>query len=236
MTNYKSAIVTGGTGTLGTAISQYLLANQYRLVIPCFFDAEIKLFERTIGKQMANVSLIQTDLTKVADVDQLVSHTLGTYGKIDVLANAIGGFLGGIPTAEMDLDKWEFMLNLNLKSVFLCCRSVLPNMIQRQSGKIVNVSARAGLTGIAEMSAYSTAKAGVRILTESIAEEVKDKGINVNAIMPSIIDTPQNRQAMPDEDHSLWVKPYQIAQVVGFLVSEQARIINGATIPVYGRA
>ena len=236
MTNYKSAIVTGGTGTLGTAISQYLLANQYRLVIPCFFDAEIKLFERTIGKQMANVSLIQTDLTKVADVDQLVSHTLGTYGKIDVLANAIGGFLGGIPTAEMDLDKWEFMLNLNLKSVFLCCRSVLPNMIQRQSGKIVNVSARAGLTGIAEMSAYSTAKAGVRILTESIAEEVKDKGINVNAIMPSIIDTPQNRQAMPDEDHSLWVKPYQIAQVVGFLVSEQARIINGATIPVYGKA
>ena len=236
MTNYKSAIVTGGTGTLGTAISQYLLANQYRLVIPCFFDAEIKLFERTIGKQMANVSLIQTDLTKVADVDQLVSHTLETYGKIDVLANAIGGFLGGIPTAEMDLDKWEFMLNLNLKSVFLCCRSVLPNMIQRQSGKIVNVSARAGLTGIAEMSAYSTAKAGVRILTESIAEEVKDKGINVNAIMPSIIDTPPNRQAMPDEDHSLWVKPYQIAQVVGFLVSEQARIINGATIPVYGRA
>ena len=119
MTNYKSAIVTGGTGTLGTAISQYLLANQYRLVIPCFFDAEIKLFEETIGKQMTNVSLIQTDLTKVADVDQLVSHTLGTYGKIDVLANAIGGFLGGIPTAEMDLDKWEFMLNLNLKSVYV---------------------------------------------------------------------------------------------------------------------
>ena len=86
------------------------------------------------------------------------------------------------------------------------------------------------------MSAYSTAKAGVRILTESIAEEVKDKKINVNAIMPSIIDTPTNRQAMPNEDHSLWVKPHQIAQVIGFLISEQASIINGATIPVYGRA
>ena len=109
-------------------------------------------------------------------------------------------------------------------------------MMVRQYGKIINVSARAGLKGIAGMSAYSTAKAGVRILTESIAEEVKDKKINVNAIMPSIIDTPTNRQAMPNEDHSLWVKPHQIAQVVGFLISEQASIINGATIPVYGRA
>jgi len=109
-------------------------------------------------------------------------------------------------------------------------------MTQRQSGKIVNVSARAGLNGIAGLSAYSTSKAGVRILTESIAEEVKNDGVNVNAIMPSIIDTPPNRQAMPNEDHSLWVDPHEIAKVTGFLISDAAKIINGAAIPVYGQA
>ncbi|MAJ73136.1 hypothetical protein CMK13_09030 [Candidatus Poribacteria bacterium] len=236
MTNYKSAIVTGGTGTLGTAICQYLLSNQYRLIVPSFLEDEIELFERNIGNRMVDVSLAPTDLTKADEVDKLAEMALEKFGKVDVLANIAGGFLSGNLTAEMKLDEWEFMMDLNLKSVFLCCRSVLSHMMERQYGKIINVSARAGLKGIAGMSAYSTAKAGVRILTESIAEEVKDKKINVNAIMPSIIDTPTNRQAMPNEDHSLWVKPHQIAQVVGFLISEQASIINGATIPVYGRA
>ncbi len=236
MANYKSAIVTGGTGVLGTAICQYLLSNQYRLIVPSFIEDEIELFERKIGNKMTDVSLVSTDLTKADEVDKLTETALEKFGKIDLLANIAGGFVGGNLTAEMTLDEWEFMMNLNLKSVFLCCRSVLFHMMERQYGKIINVSARAGLKGTAGMSAYSTAKAGVRILTESIAEEVKDKKINVNAIMPSIIDTPTNRQAMPNEDHSLWVKPDQIAQVVGFLISEQASIINGATVPVYGRA
>jgi NAD(P)-dependent dehydrogenase (short-subunit alcohol dehydrogenase family) len=236
MANYKSAIVTGGTGALGTAICQYLLSNQYRLIVPSFIEDEIELFKRKIGNKMTDVSLVSTDLTKADEVDKLTETALEKFGKIDLLANIAGGFVGGNLTAEMTLDEWEFMMNLNLKSVFLCCRSVLFHMMERQYGKIINVSARAGLKGTAGMSAYSTAKAGVRILTESIAEEVKDKKINVNAIMPSIIDTPTNRQAMPNEDHSLWVKPDQIAQVVGFLISEQASIINGATVPVYGRA
>ena len=234
--NDKILIVTGGTGVLGTAICQYLLSNQYRLIVPSFIEDEIELFERKIGNKMTDVSLVSTDLTKADEVDKLTETALEKFGKIDLLANIAGGFVGGNLTAEMTLDEWEFMMNLNLKSVFLCCRSVLFHMMERQYGKIINVSARAGLKGTAGMSAYSTAKAGVRILTESIAEEVKDKKINVNAIMPSIIDTPTNRQAMPNEDHSLWVKPHQIAQVVGFLISEQASIINGATVPVYGRA
>ncbi len=185
---------------------------------------------------MSVVSAASRAEEKADEVDKLAEMALEKFGKVDLLANIAGGFIGGNLTAEMKLDEWEFMMDLNLKSVFLCCRSVLSHMMERQYGKIINVSARAGLKGIAGMSAYSTAKAGVRILTESIAEEVKDKKINVNAIMPSIIDTPTNRQAMPNEDHSLWVKPHQIAQVVGFLISEQASIINGATIPVYGRA
>ena len=116
------------------------------------------------------------------------------------------------------------------------CKAVLPHMIERGCGKIVNVSARAGLAGTAGMSAYCVSKGGVRTLTESIAEEVKDKGININAIMPSIIDTQANRQSMPKADFSKWVSPHQIAKVVRFLVSEDAQIINGAAIPVYGQA
>ena len=167
-----------------------------------------------MGNQIGSVSLIRTNITQAEDVNQLITQTLEQFGQIDVLANIAGGFLGGIPTSDLELEKWDLMMDLNLKSVFLCCTAVLPHMIQRQSGKIVNVSARAGLNGIAGLSAYSTSKAGVRILTESIAEEVKNDGINVNAIMPSIIDTPPNCQAMP----------------------EAAKIINGAAIPVYGRA
>ena len=109
-------------------------------------------------------------------------------------------------------------------------------MTERKYGKIVNVSARAGLSGIGGLSAYCVSKGGVRLLTESIAEEVKDLGVNVNAIMPSIINTSANRKAMPDKDHSRWVSPSEIAKVVCFLTSDDAAIINGAAIPVYGRA
>jgi len=235
-TNQKVAIVTGGTGTLGTAICQFLLAGEYQLAIPYIFEHEITPFQLAVGNQIGSVSLIRTNITQAEDVNQLITQTLEQFGQIDVLANIAGGFLGGIPTSDLELEKWDWMMDLNLKSVFLCCKAVLPHMIQRQSGKIVNVSARAGLNGIAGLSAYSTSKAGVRILTESIAEEVKNDGVNVNAIMPSIIDTLPNRQAMPDEDHNLWVDPHEIAKVVGFLISEAAKIINGAAIPVYGRA
>ena len=132
MTNYKSAIVTGGTGTLGTAICQYLLSNQYRLIVPSFLEDEIELFERNIGNRMVDVSLAPTDLTKADEVDKLAEMALEKFGKVDVLANIAGGFLSGNLTAEMKLDEWEFMMDLNLKSVFLCCRSVLSHMMERQ--------------------------------------------------------------------------------------------------------
>jgi NAD(P)-dependent dehydrogenase (short-subunit alcohol dehydrogenase family) len=128
------------------------------------------------------------------------------------------------------------MMNINLKSTFLCSKAVLPQMIKQNYGKIINISSRPALKGSAGVGAYAASKAGVLNLTETIAEEVKDYDINVNAILPSTIDTPANRKAMPDADFSKWVKPEEIARVIIFLSSDESKPISGAGIPVYGKA
>ena len=236
MAEKRCAIVTGGTGALGTVVTESLLEEGFHVAVPYTSNRNIEPFERQIGSLKTQVTLVPADLTVEDEVQNLVQTTLDKFGQIDVLVNTIGGFVGGIPVAEMAEERWDFMMNLNLKSIFLCCKAVLPHMIERKYGKIVNTSARAGLSGIAGLGAYSVSKNGVRILTKSIAEEVKDLGINVNSLLVSIIDTPANREAMPDEDHSRWVSPDDIAKVILFLISDAAAIINGAAIPVYGRA
>ena len=231
-----SVAITGGTGALGTAVCEAYLRQGCQVAIPFIFDHEIEGFEKEIGNLKSRVTLIRASVTEEAEVDSFVQTVLNKFGKIDILVNIVGGFKGGIPVSELGVEDWDAMMNLNLKSAFLSCRAILPHMKERKSGKIVNVSARAGLNGVAGLSAYCVSKGGVRLLTESIAEEVKELGINVNAIMPSIIDTPANRTAMPDEDHSCWVSPTDIAKVILFLTSDDASVINGAAIPVYGRA
>ena len=236
MDEKRFAIVTGGTGALGTVVTEALLREGYQVAVPYTSERNIEPFERQMGALKAQVTLIRANLTVETEVQDFVQATLDKFGQIDVLANTIGGFVGGIPVAEMAEERWNFMMDLNLKSIFLCCKAVLPHMIERRYGKVVNTSARAGLSGAAGLGAYAVSKNGVRILTESIAEEVKDLGINVNSLLVSIMDTPANREGMPDEDHSRWVSPDDIAKVILFLVSDAAAIINGAAIPVYGRA
>lgn len=236
MAEKQFAIVTGGTGALGTVATEALLKEGYQVAVPYTSARNAEQFEHQIGDLKAGVTLVHADLTVETNVQSFVQTTLDNFGQIDVLVNTIGGFVGGISIAEMDEERWDFMMNLNLKSIFLCCKAVLPHMIKRKYGKIVNTSARAGLSGIAGLGAYSVSKNGVRILTESIAEEVKDLGINANCLLVSIIDTLANREGMPDEDHSRWVTPNDIAKVILFLISDDAAIINGAAIPVYGRA
>ena len=221
---------------MGTAVCEAYLSQGCRVAIPFIFDHEIEGFEKAIGDLKSRVTLIRASVTAEAEVDSFFQTVMDKFCHIDILVNVVGGFKGGIPVSELEAEDWEAMMNLNLKSAFLCCKAILPHMKERRSGKIVNVSARAGLSGVAGMSVYCVSKGGVRLLTESIAEEVKDLGINVNAIMPSIIDTDANREAMPDEDHSLWVSPADIAKVILFLTSDDAAVINGAAIPVYGRA
>ena len=212
------------------------LEDGFRIAVTYVFDYEVDPFLEKITGFEQQTNLHQVDVTDPSQVQDFVTTVINQFAGIDVVANIAGGFIGGQYVSEMDTERWDLMMDLNLKSVFLMCKAVLPYMIERGEGKIVNVSARAGLAGAAGMSAYCVSKGGVRTLTEAIAEEVKDKGININAIMPSIIDTQANRQSMPKADFSKWVSPHKIAKVARFLVSEDAQIINGAAIPVYGQA
>lgn len=235
-TKNRNVLITGGTGILGSTVTKAYLVQGDTVAVTYLFDNEVDRFKQHNPELFEKVTFLFANVTEESDVQKTIQKFVTQFGHLDVLVNIVGGFVGGISTAELEEDRWNFMMNLNLKSVFLCCKTVLPYMTGRGYGKIVNVSARAGLKGEAGLSAYCVSKGGVRTLTESLAAEVMDSGLNVNCIMPSIMDTPMNREAMPDEDHTRWVKPEDVAKVIYFLTSDDASIINGAAIPVYGRA
>jgi NAD(P)-dependent dehydrogenase (short-subunit alcohol dehydrogenase family) len=165
----------------------------------------------------------------------MVGAALNRFGRIDVLINAAGGWRGGTAVHETSLDTWDLLINLNVRTMIVVSSAVIPVMLKQGSGKIVNVAARAGLSGSSKGGAYSAAKSAVLRLTESMAAELKNNGINVNCVMPATIDTPQNRADMPKADTSRWVKPEAIADVILFLTSDAAQAVHGAAIPVYGR-
>jgi NAD(P)-dependent dehydrogenase (short-subunit alcohol dehydrogenase family) len=165
----------------------------------------------------------------------MVRNIWNHYGRIDVLVNVAGGFSMGPPVHETPLTTWEFMLNLNARTVFLTSREILPIMIDQGKGKIVSIAARAALAGKAHMAPYVVSKSAVLRLTESMAAELQEYDINVNCVLPGTIDTPRNRAQNPAADFSKWVAPEALADVILFLASDGARAISGAAIPVYGR-
>jgi NAD(P)-dependent dehydrogenase (short-subunit alcohol dehydrogenase family) len=178
----------------------------------------------------------QVDVTNPDSMEEAANKLLREFGRIDILVNTVGGYRAGAPLHQTPLDTLDFMLNINARSVFVSCQAFIPSMIENNYGKIVNVSARSGLTGVRNAAAYSASKSAVIRLTESMSSELKHKGINVNCVLPGTIDTPQNRQATPDADFNLWVSPESIADVILFLASDVSRAIHGASIPVYGRS
>ena len=176
------------------------------------------------------------NLLEAESVNSVIAEIQEKYGRIDVLANIAGGFTMGPGIDETPDKDWEFMMNLNARSVFYASRAALPDMIKKASGRIINVSARAALQGAANMGPYCASKAAVKTLTESLANETKDKGITVNCIMPGTVDTPENRESMPDANHSSWVPTSGLADVILFLASDAATYVTGAAIPVYGQS
>ena len=228
--------ITGATGNLGHAIARAFQAASAKLVLvdrsADHLQQEFPDLAGSPDYYLANCA----DLTHPDDVEAAITGAFQYFGRIDVLVNAAGGFRAGTPLHETSLDTWEFMLNLNARSVFITSQIVIPHMLAQGRGKIVNVSARAALSGGANMAAYSVSKSAVVRLTESMAAELREAGINVNCVLPGTIDTPQNRQAMPDADHDRWVKPEELSDVILFLASEAARAIHGAAGPVYGRS
>lgn len=212
--------VTGAAGALGLAVAA---AFQNEGAIVTGVD---------IVEANTSFKLHQADLIDSQDARRVVD----AIGTIDVLANVAGGFTMGDTVATTSDETWDFMYNLNARTVFNMVRAVAPQMQARKRGKIINIGARNALAGIGNMAAYSASKSVVIRLTESMAEELKAENINVNCILPSIIDTPRNREDMPNADFSAWVTPEDMAKVVLFLASSDADPIHGAALPVTGLA
>ena len=231
----KVAIVTGAAGNLGGAVARAFANQGARLAL---VDLDPQAIERTRQGLPAGCesAAFPTDLMDAQAVEAMASAVAAHFGRVDVLANIAGGFTMGPPVHETPDKDWELMLNLNARTVFYCCRAVVPRMLTSGGGRIVNVSARAATRGVGHMGPYCTSKAAVITLTEALADELKEQGINVNCVLPGTLDTPQNRAAMPDQDPSRWVPLEALADVILFLASDAARAVSGAAVPVYGRS
>lgn len=226
----RVALVTGGTGALGRAVVARLVADAMDVHASWVTETEAGELEEMLGRDATRVHLHRADVTEPASVDRLIAAVTGDAGRLDVLANVAGGFASA-PLEETAPAVWQRMLALNATSAFLCCRAAAPAMRRRKWGRIVNVAAVPALErGATGMSAYAASKAAVLNLTYSLAKELAPAGVAVNAIVPSIIDTPANRKAMPDADTSTWLRPEEIAEVIAFLVSERAGVVTGTAV------
>lgn len=177
---------------------------------------------------------MKANVASEEDVRKVFERVLQTYGRLDVVINTVGGFLPGKPITDVSLSEWANMMTLNLTTTFLCTREALRRMRGQSYGRIVNISAMVGLQPSPGKAPYAVSKSGVALLTEIAAREVKGSGITVNAIAPSILDTPANRSSMPDEDFSKWVKPESVAETICYLCSEGGGAVTGTTLKAYG--
>ncbi len=208
----STALVTGASGNLGRAVVEALEKRG---------DTVVALTH-------------STDLLDFPEVKTAVDEAIKKHGRIEILCNLAGGFRMGKPVHETSDEDWKFLLDLNARSLLNTARALVPHMIASGGGKIVNVGAYAANKGAGLMGAYVASKSAVIRLTESMSAELREKNINVNCVLPTILDTPQNRSAMPKADPRKWVAPRDLANVIAFLCSEEARAIHGAALPVTG--
>ncbi len=229
-------IVTGAAGNLGGAVARAFGIAGARLVLVDRAPDRLPLLFPDLADSADHYLATSVDLLDEGAVQAMVDEALRRFGRIDVLVNAAGGFRGGTPCHETPPDAWDLLFNTNARTVYVVSRAVVPAMLRQGSGKIVNVSARAALQASAKLGPYSAAKSAVLRLTEAMSAELKAGGIHVNCVLPSTIDTPENRESMPKADPSRWVTPDALADVILFLASDAARAMHGAAIPVYGLA
>ncbi len=230
----KVVAITGAAGNLGRAATfAFHNAGARVAVVDRRRKDMVDVFQDEIPED-SYCYYVTADLLNEDSVEKMVGDIIEHYGRIDVLVNIAGGFTMGDPLHETDLKTWEFMLNLNARSVFFVCRAIIPHMIEQGSGKIISVAARAALKGKIRMAPYVVSKSAVIRLTESMSAELKENNINVNCVLPGTIDTERNREDMPNADFSQWVQPEALANVIQFLASPASRAIHGAAVPVYG--
>jgi NAD(P)-dependent dehydrogenase (short-subunit alcohol dehydrogenase family) len=221
-----AVLVAGGTGFLGTAVVRELLASGYDVTATWIVDTER---ERLAAEP---VELVEADLFDPAATDAAVA----AVEDLEAVVNLVGGFADGPRVHETEPEEFARLMRLNVTPAFLLARAALPRLLERGGGAFVGVSARTALRPYPGAAAYSASKAAVLALIKALDVEYRREGIRCNAILPSVIDTPANREAQPDADHSKWVPPEQVAKVIRFLVSDDSAPTSGAAVPVYGRA
>jgi NAD(P)-dependent dehydrogenase (short-subunit alcohol dehydrogenase family) len=226
----KIALVAGGTGGLGRAVSLAFLDEGAKVVVPYRSEKEFAELKRAAAGRESQLIGRAVDVLDDAAVASLVDE----IGRIDVLVNTVGGYIGGIELWKLAPADFDRMLNLNLRTGYLLARAVVPGMLKRGHGAVVNVSAKAALDHGAGASAYAASKAASLALMDSLAADTRGTGVRVNSVLPSIIDTKTNREAMPSAKFDTWPKPEDIASVILFLASDAAKVVHGAAVTVYG--
>lgn len=230
----KVALVAGGTGGLGRAVSLAFLDEGAKVAVTYRKPEDLESLRKDAGGNKTALQGYRVDVTDETAVGELIERIAAQYGRLDVLVNAVGGYAGGTKLWELDTKVFEQMLALNLRSGYALGRAAARAMLKQGSGAIVNVAAKAAVDHGAGAAAYAASKAAAVALMDSLAADLKGTGVRVNSVLPSIIDTEVNRKAMPKADFAKWPKPEEIARVILFLCSDQAKVIQGAAVPVYG--
>jgi NAD(P)-dependent dehydrogenase (short-subunit alcohol dehydrogenase family) len=227
----RCVLLTGAAGNLGRALAAAFAARGAKLAL---VDLRREALEKAYGAESERRVFAAANLVAQDEVERAVRAILARFGRIDVLVNVAGGFRMGEAVHETSDQTWNFLFDLNARSLLHAARAVVPHMLAAGGGKVVNIGAFAAQKGAAHMGAYAAAKSAVIRLTESMAAELRERNVNVNCVLPTIIDTPENRAAMPAADPGRWVAPADLASVIVFLASDAARAVHGAALPVTG--
>ena len=231
----RVVLITGATGEVGPVVVRVFAGTGARLALTARRQEALEELADLLSLDEDRLLLYATDLARAEGVQALMDAVAARWGGADILLNIVGGWRGGRRTDELSEEEWDGVLDMNLRTAFLINRAVLPYMVERGWGRVVNFGSRAVEDPAPRQAAYNVSKAGVVALTASIAAEYRRRGVAANAVMPSIIDTPYNRRRMPDADYSRWVRPEELAQAMLFLCSQEGGSLNGARIPIYGR-
>jgi NAD(P)-dependent dehydrogenase (short-subunit alcohol dehydrogenase family) len=235
MSEPRVVVLTGGTGGLGTAVVKRLAHENYRFAVTYLVPEEARLFEKAVGVDEDRLLLSRVDATNTAEVTSFMQQVAERFGAVHIVCSLVGGWAGGRDVEETDDVRFDRMIDVNLRSAFATVRAAIPHLKKAGWGRIVLIGSRAAGESPAGQAAFNAAKAGVAALGMTVAQELDDTAITANVIVPSVIDTPATRKALPFADYINWPTPEEIAAVIEFVLSDASAVISGATIPVYGR-
>ncbi len=235
----KVVLVAGGTGGLGRAVSLAFVEKGAKVIVTFQKPGDLDELKKTASRKLleaqgSSLEGYAVDVTDETAVTKLIDAIVEGSGRLDFLVNAVGGYAGGIKLWELETKVFERQLALNLRAGFVLARAAARVMVKQGSGAIVNVASKAAVDHASGAAAYAASKAAAVAMIDSLAADLKGTGVRANSILPSIIDTPANRKAMPQADFAKWPKPEEIARVILFLCSDDAKLVHGASVPVYG--